>query len=105
MEWTKQLSNENIVFLYLENIETLSQYEKIIKNKGIKTEVELPIFGKQTHFHPVDEKILLNIKESRLLKHLKEIDVVLEPIALLIKDSDPDLYKQVEDSINVKFDI
>ena len=105
MEWTKQLSNENIVFLYLENVETLSQYEKIIKNKGIKTEVELPIFGKQTHFHPVDEKILLNIKESRLLKHLKEIDVVLEPIALLIKDSDPNLFQQVEDSINVKFDI
>lgn len=105
MKWTKQLSNENIVFLYLENAETLSQYNKIIKNKGVKTEVDLPLFGKQTHFHPVDEKVLLNIKESELIKHLKEINSVFEPIALLIKDSDPDLFKQVEDNINVKFDI
>ncbi len=105
MKWTKQLSNENIVFLYLENLETLSQFNNVLKDRGIKTKVKLPIFGEHVHFHSVDESVLDEMENSNLLKQLKEVNSVLEPIALLIKDSDPDLYKQVEESINTKFDI
>lgn len=105
MEWIKQLSNGNIVFLYLENLETLTQFEKALKNNGIKTEVELPIFGKQVHFHPLPDKVLETMRDCNLVKQLREINHVLEPIAQLIEGTDPDLYKQIQDSININFDI
>jgi len=99
------LSNENIVFLYLENKESLKQFEKVIKDKGIKTEINLPIFGKHTHIHPISEDILTEMSNSQSLKQIREINKVLEPIVLLIEGSDPDLYKRIEDGINTNFNV
>lgn len=99
------LSNENIVFLYLENKESLKQFEKVINDKGIRTEIELPLFGKQTHIHPITDEILSDMINSETLKQIKQINKVLEPIVLLIEGSDPDLYKRIEDGINTRFNV
>lgn len=99
------LSNENIVFLYLENKESLKQFEKVINDKGIRTEINIPLFGKQTHVHAIDDTILSEMKSSESLKQIREINKVLEPIVLLIEGSDPDLYKRIEDGINTKFNV
>lgn len=99
------LNNEQLIFIYLENKTQLDYFEDIIENEGIVTEIELPLFGSSVHIHKITEELLTNIDTSELVKYLRNINDVLEPIVNLIKEVDLPMYEKVEKINKTKFNL
>lgn len=99
------LSNEQIVFMYLENKTQLNYFEDIIDNEGIVTEIELPLFGTSTHVHKISNELLDSIDTSELVTYLRDIDRILEPVVSLIKEVDPKMFEKVEKINKTKFSL
>ena len=99
------LSNEQLIFMYLENNNQLSYFEEIIDNEGIITEIELPLFGTSTHIHKISDELVMTIDKSDLIGYMRGINNILKPIVDLIKEVDPEMYEKVKKINETKFNL
>jgi hypothetical protein len=93
-----ELSNEEVLFIYFSNSRWLDRYEDIFEESGIYEELHLLDVGKITVFNKLTEEEVEELKESKHYDLVSRIHSLLEPIAILIEESNPELYKSVEKS-------
>jgi hypothetical protein len=93
-----ELSNEEVLFIYFSNNRWLERYSEIFEESGIYEELHLLDIGKITVFNKLTEEETQELKESKHYDLVSKINTLLEPVAILIEESNPELYKSVEDS-------
>lgn len=98
-----ELNNEEIVFLYIRNHETLSVVENIIKEKMATETIEILDYGIISVSRTLTDEDVKEIQDGDYYKNLININEKLEPIAQMIEDVDPDMYERVKKSLNVIF--
>jgi len=98
-----ELNNEEIIFLYIRNYESLSVMKNIIKEKMATETIEILDYGIISVSRTLTDEDVKEIKDGDYYKNLININEKLEPIAQIIEDVDPDMYERVKKSLNVIF--
>lgn len=89
------LSNEEIIFIYLSNEKFLDQYRFIFKDGGLETITDLPENTYIVNFKQFSEEELLELQQDEHYKYCLKVEEKLAPIVEIIEDSFPDLYDKV----------
>jgi len=89
-----ELSAEQIVFLSTINDTLVETYERVIRDKGITRNIEIPMIGSVKSFHSVSEEELAEIKANTRFICAKSVQDKLKPIADFIKEATPDIYEK-----------
>lgn len=98
-----ELNNEEIIFLYIRNYESLSVMKNIIKEKMATETIEILDYGIISVSRTLTDEDVKEIQDGDYYKNLININEKLEPIAQMIEDVDPDMYERVKKSLNVIF--
>ena len=97
------LDNRQIVFCYLNNLTQLEQIEQLIAEAEISSTV--PFMGTNVTLSMVlTEENIEKLKQHDMYILLHQINDILYPVVELIKDSDPDLYDDVEAAFDIGLD-
>ena len=97
------LDNRQIVFCYLNNLTQLEQIEQLIAEAEISSTV--PFMGRAVTLSMVlTEENIEKLKQHDMYILLHQINDILYPVVELIKDSDPDLYDDVEAAFDIGLD-
>jgi len=97
------LDNRQIVFCYLNNLTQLEQIEQLIADAEISSTV--PFMGTAVTLSMVlTEENIEKLKQHDMYILLHQINDILYPVVELIKDSDPDLYDDVEAAFDIGLD-
>lgn len=97
------LDNRQIVFCYLNNLTQLEQIEQLIAEAEISSTV--PFMGTAVTLSMVlTEENIEKLKQHDMYILLHQINDILYPVVELIKDSDPDLYDDVEAAFDIGLD-
>ena len=97
------LDNRQIVFCYLNNLNQLEQLEELIAEAEISSTV--PFMGTAVTLSMVlTEENIEKLKQHDMYILLHQINDILYPVVELIKDSDPDLYDDVEAAFDIGLD-
>ncbi len=89
------LSNEEIIFIYLIINEMAENINEIADTKGMEHFIDTPM-GKFQIFMSLSDEDIEKLKEGLKYKLLNSINDKFEPIFSLIKESNPELVKEVE---------
>lgn len=89
-----ELSAEQLVFLNTINDTLVETYERVIREKGITRNIEIPMIGSVKSFHAVSEEELAEIKTNPRFICAKSVQDKLKPIADFIKEATPDIYEK-----------
>lgn len=98
-----ELSNEQIVFLYLRNNETLIALTTMIEKKIATETIEILDQGVISVSTILNDEDVKTIEEGDYYKNVVAINEKLEPIAQLIEDVDPTMYQRVKNCLNQIF--
>lgn len=88
-----ELTAEQIVFINTINDTLIETYEKVIREKGITRDIEIPIIGTIKSFHAIPDDELTDIKNNARYLFAKTIQEKIKPIADFIQEATPDLYQ------------
>lgn len=88
-----ELSAEQIVFLNTINDTLVETYERVLRDKGITRNIEIPMLGSIKSFHAISEEELAEIKVNKRYICAKSVQEKLKPIADFIKEATPDIYE------------
>jgi hypothetical protein len=75
----------------------------MIEDKMYSSSLELFDMGSIVINHILHDEDIQDLEESDHFKYLMELDIMLEPIASLIEEADPELYKHVSELVNQRF--
>ena len=92
------LDNEEVIFIYLTNKKFVDQYDAIFEQGGIESMVDLSEHAYVVGFKQMSEQDLIDLVEDDHYKYCLSVDSKLGPIVEIIRETFPDLYKQVEKS-------
>lgn len=93
-----ELSNEELVFIYL-LIEDLHEgIEEVLKDGGMTHEMDSP-FGRIKLFAPFSDKELEDLNESPKVVLARSIRKKLEPVFNLISEADREVIDKVRESL------
>lgn len=95
-----ELSNEEVLFIYFSNRKWIERYEDIFEEQGIYSELNLLDVGKITIFSKLTEDEIEELKQADHYDYATKIDTMFEPIATLIGEANPEIYKKVEESFS-----
>ena len=95
-----ELSNEEVLFIYFSNKKWIDRYEDIFEEEGIYSELNLLDGGKITIFDKLSEEEIETLKESIHYDYATKINALFEPIATLIEESNPEVFKKIEESFS-----
>jgi hypothetical protein len=95
-----ELSNEEVLFLYFSNLRWLQKYEDIFKEEGINDTLNIIDLGRVSVFTKLTEEELEDLAVAPHYTFVKNINNKLESIAYLIEETDPELFKTIEESFN-----
>jgi hypothetical protein len=93
-----ELSNEEIVFLYLLINDVSEQVEEVLEDGGLTYVMDSPL-GKIQLFGAFTEKELEDLKESPKVLLSRSISEKLEPVFGLISEANQDVVDAVRDSL------
>jgi len=96
-----QFNNEEIVFMYIRNNETLTVVENIIKEKKATETIEILDYGIISVSRTLTDSDVQEILDGDYYKNLVNLNAKLEPIAQMIEDVDPKMYERVKKSLNL----
>lgn len=99
------MDNAEILFVYVTNKRLLDTYESLFENQGFEKRMQLNNKEFMTSFHLLDEEDIIEMKKDPHYLYCRAVNQKLQPIAELIRESQPELYAQVEDSFNSGTDI
>jgi hypothetical protein len=91
-----ELSNEEVIFLYLSNRKWMDTYEDMFQHKSIVDTMEILDFGKISVTKYIDDESIEEMHKSLHYKYSFDINEKLEPVASMIEDIDSDLYNKVK---------
>jgi len=90
-----ELSNEQILFLFLSNKELYDSYGIVLENKKYQSSLNLLDMGNIVVTHLVNDEDIDEIKNSKHYNYVVEMHEKLEPIALMIEEANPKLYEKI----------
>lgn len=94
------LSNGEIVFIYLSNLKTLRSVDGMIEKKEIESSV--PFLGTEISFRlSLDEEHIDKIVTHGYYQNLLSVSKKLKPIVDLIKETEPELYYEIKDHLDI----
>jgi len=91
-----ELTNEEVLFIYFSNKEQLDAYNNIFEDEGTESVIELGEAGRIIIFNKFTEDALAELADDPHYLSVKAMNAKLEPIASMIEDADPVLYRQVQ---------
>jgi len=89
------LTNEEIVFLYLVSKSITEQYESVYDNQVIEQTIPTD-FGVMKLGTSVPKELLEEMLKSKHYRFMKSINEKLQPIYEIIKDVESDLVSEIE---------
>jgi hypothetical protein len=95
-----ELSNEEVLYIYFSNKRWLDRYEEIFEEKGIYSELNLLDVGKLTVFSKLTDDEIDDLKDSVHYDYATKINTMFEPIATLIGEVNPEVFKKIEESFS-----
>lgn len=98
-----ELSNAQVLFLYFTNKSLYDSYTQIIEEKMYKSSLELFDMGSIVINHSLHEEDIKELEDSDHFRYLTELDLLLEPIASLIEEVDPDLFNDIKTMVDQRF--
>lgn len=98
-----ELSNAQVLFLYFTNKSIYDSYTQIIEEKMYKSSLELFDMGSIVINNYLHDQEIKELEESDHFRYLMELDLLLEPIASLIEEADPDLYRDIKSTVDQRF--
>lgn len=93
------LNNKQLLFLYLCNKNIIESFEEAIQEKGVTQTLTLLNMGEISVFKQMTDEDVESFKTDKYYLLAKEVNTVIEPIAELIIESDPDLFKDITNII------
>lgn len=87
-----ELTAEQLVFLNTVNDILVETYERVIREKGISRNIEIPMMGTIKSFHRIPDEEIDEIKKNTRYLFAKSIQDKLKPIADFIKEATPEVY-------------
>jgi hypothetical protein len=92
-----ELSNEDVLYIYFSNKKTLDRYHEIFEEKGINDTINILDMGSVKVFTKLYDDELEELENSELYKTVVKLNDKFESIAYLIEESNPEVYKKIED--------
>lgn len=91
-----ELSNEEVLYLYFNNLYRLEDYQNIISEKKVVDTISILDFGAVTVTRLLLEEDITDLEKSGSFRLTNLIHEKLSPLAELIEDADPELFKEVK---------
>jgi hypothetical protein len=99
----QDLTNEEILFLYLENLDEYNRYQSIIKTKKVVDEIDLMGAGFISIGYDLTDDDLNDLIKDRHYLFVVSLHKKLELIASIITEADPALVDQVNETYQKRF--
>lgn len=93
-----ELTNEEILYIYFSNKEFLDRYNNIMEIGGIEDVIDILEAGRITVYNRYTEEALNELSEDPHYLIVKHIDKKFEPIASIIEETDPSLFRRVQEA-------
>lgn len=91
-----ELSNEEVLYLYFNNLHRLEDYQNIISEKQVVDTISILDFGAVTVTRLLVDEDITDLEKSGSFRLTNLIHEKLSPLAELIEDADPELFKEVK---------
>lgn len=101
---TANLSNEDIIFLYLSALISKESYDRLIENKAVSKTIQITENQYITQTIELDDEYISQIMNNAHYKHCIKICDKLESIVGIIREAFPDYYKELYQSMSVFMD-
>jgi len=99
----QDLTNEEIMFLYLENLDEYNRYQSIIKTKKVVDEIDLMGAGFISIGYELTDDDLNDLINDRHYLFVVSLHKKLELIASIIGEADPVLVEKVNETYQKRF--
>jgi hypothetical protein len=93
-----ELSNEEVLFLYLNNRKWVEMYYDVINQKTIVDVLDILDFGNVTVTRFLNDEDVASMENSEHYRLTNLLNDKLAPLADLIQDADPELFEKVKSS-------
>ena len=91
-----ELSNEEVLYLYFHNLYRLEDYQNIISERKVIDTISILDFGAVTVTRLLLDEDVADLEKSNTFRLTNVIHEKLNPLAELIEDADPELFKKVK---------